>query len=123
MELKEPIYDGLKPILKILNNYLHMNFSTSDINILCGVLQVSILGQLFFLVYVNDLNKASDVLDPIMFADDTNHFYSHRNIKTLFGTVNCEWQKICEWFRANKLSLNVTKTNYTLFSNSYVKRK
>ena len=49
-----------------------------------------------------------------MFADDTNLFYSHQNIKTL-RTVNCELEKICEWFRANKLSLNVTKTNYTLF--------
>ena len=113
MELKEPIYDGLRPILKTVNNDLHMNFSTSHINILCGVLQVSILGQLFFLVYINDLNKASDVLDPIMFADYTNHFYSHQNIKTLFGTVNCELQKVCDWFRANKFSLNVTKSNYT----------
>ena len=47
-----------------------------------------------------------------MFADDKNLFYSHENIKTLIRTVNCE--KICEWFRANKLSLNVTKT-YMLF--------
>ena len=55
--------------------------------------QGSILGPLLFLVYVNDLHKAS-VLDPIMFADDANLFYSHQNIKTLFGTVNCELKKI-----------------------------
>ena len=70
---------------------------------------------LFFLVYVNDRNKASHVLDPIMFVDNTNLFYSHQNIKTLFRTVNCELEKICERFRAKKLSLNVTKTNYILF--------
>ena len=80
-----------------------------------GVPQGSILGPLHFLVCVNDFNKASDVLDPIMFADDTNPFYSHQNIKTLFRTVTCELEKICEWFRVNKLSLNVTKTNYILF--------
>ena len=85
--------------------------------------QGSILGPLFFLVYVNDHNKASDVLDPIIFADDANLFYSHQNIKTLFGTVNCELQKICEWLRANKLSLNVTKTNYTLFHKKSTKDK
>ena len=85
--------------------------------------QGSILGPLLFLFYVNDLNKAFDVLDPIMFADDTNLFYSHQNIKTLSGTVNCELQKICEWFRANKLSLNETKTNCTLFHKSSTRDK
>ena len=82
-----------------------------------------ILGPLLFLVYVNDFNKASDVIDPIMFADDTNFFYSHQNIKTLFGTVNCELEKICEWFRANKLTLNVRKTNCTLFHKNSTKEK
>ena len=82
-----------------------------------------ILGPLLFLVYVNDFNKASDVIDHIMFADDTNLFYSHQNIKTLFGTVNCELEKICEWFRANKLTLNVRKTNYTLFHKNSTKDK
>ena len=62
-------------------------------NISCGVPQGSILGPLLFLVYVNDLNKASDVLDSIMFADDTNLFYSHQNIKTIFATMNCELEK------------------------------
>ena len=55
--------------------------------------QGSILALLLFLVYVNDLNKASDVLEPIMFADDTNLFYSHQNIKTIFATMNCELEK------------------------------
>ena len=77
--------------------------------------QSSIFGPLFFLFYVNDLNKVSDVLDPIIFADDTNLFYSHQNIKTLFETANSELQGICEWFRANRFYLNVTKTNYALF--------
>ena len=98
-------------------------FSISCMNISCGVPQGSILGTLLFLFYVNDLNKASDVLDPIMFADVTNLFHSHQNIKALFGTVNCELEKRCEWFRANKLSLNVTKTNHTLFHKNSTKDK
>ena len=56
--------------------------------------QGSILGPILFLVYVNDFNKASDVIDPIMFADDTNLFYPHQNIESHFGTVNCELEKI-----------------------------
>ena len=51
-----------------------------------------------------------------MFADDTNLFYSHNNnIKTLFETVNKELTLINEWFKANKLSLNTSKTKYTFF--------
>ena len=42
-------------------------------------------------------------LDSIMFADDINIFYSHQNVKAVYGKVNCELQKICEWFRVNKL--------------------
>ena len=50
-----------------------------------------------------------------MFADDTNLFYSHKNIENLFFTMNNELVKIKEWFKANKLSLNIKKTKFTLF--------
>ena len=50
-----------------------------------------------------------------MFADDTNLFCSSNDIKTLFLNTNLEIQKISEWFRANKLSLNEDKATFTLF--------
>ena len=59
---------------------------------------------------VNDLPQSSDLLDPIMFADDTNLFFEYENISTLFSEVDNELMKINEWFKANKLSLNVEKT-------------
>ena len=64
---------------------------------------------------MNDLPNASLVLDPVIYADDTNLFYSNNYIETLFSTVNMELERIREWFKANKLSLNIKKTNYTLF--------
>ena len=68
-----------------------------------------------FLIYVNDLCKSSKLLDFILFADDTNLFYAHADIISLFNTVNEELEHINTWFKANKLSLNTKKTKYTLF--------
>ena len=52
-----------------------------------------------------------------MFADDTNLFYSHKNIKTIFQIVNSELL-VNEWFLGNKLSLNAKKkTKSVLFRN------
>ena len=50
-----------------------------------------------------------------MFADDANLFYSHQNINNLFSIVNSELECVNQWFKANKLSLNIKKTRYTLF--------
>ena len=50
-----------------------------------------------------------------MFADDTNLLYSNQNLNDLFATVNSELECINQWFKANKLSLNIEKTKYTLF--------
>ena len=65
--------------------------------------------------FVNNLHKVTKYLEPIMFADDTNLFSSHKNIKTLFQIVNSELKLVSEWFLANKLSLNAKKTKYVLF--------
>ena len=83
--------------------------------ITCGVPQGSILGPLLFILYVNDIVNCSKLLHFILFADDTNLFYSSSNYKDLMLTVNLELSKLSEWFRANRLSLNVAKTNYVLF--------
>ena len=39
----------------------------------------------------------------------------------LFSTVNMDLEKISEWFKTNKLSLNIKKTNYTLFHKNSTK--
>ena len=93
------------------------------LKITCGVPQGSILGPLLFLLYVNDFPKASPILSPIMFADDTNLFYSSSSINVLYNTVNRELHKVHEWFQVNKLSLNLKKTKYSLFHSSHQRKK
>ena len=80
----------------------------------CDVPQVSILGSLYFLIFVNDLRKATKLLDP-KFIDDTSLFYSDKNIKVLFETVNKEQHYVDDWFIANKRALNVRNFKYPFF--------
>ena len=59
----------------------------------------------------------SKCLNIILFVDDTSIFYSTRTIVDIAGTVNKELEKLDIWFRVNKLSLNVNKTNFIMFTN------
>ena len=107
-------------IKSYLSNHLQYiqideNSRTEFCVVKCGVLQGSILGPLLFLLYVNDLKNASSVLDPIMFADDTNLFYTHSNIQKLFSTMNEELASINQWFTSSKLSLISKKNKIFLF--------
>ena len=84
-----------------------------DINI--GIPQGSVLGPLLFLLYVNDLQFTSSILQTIVFADDTNIFLSGKDVNSLCLTFNNELRSVSNWFLANKLKLNVDKTCCMLF--------
>ena len=56
-----------------------------------------------------------NLLKTFMFADDTSLFYSHKAPNQIIRVMNCEFSKIYELHKVNKLSLNVAKTNDILF--------
>ena len=87
-------------------------------NVVCGVPQGSILGPKLFILYINDMCNVSNMLKFILFADDTNIFCSGKDLRKLSELISQELHKLKDWFAVNKLSLNVSKTNFMVFSNS-----
>ena len=90
------IYNGLKVIFLVENKLCNINgYTSSSLDITCGVPQGSILCPLLLLVYINDrCNVMLKVLQLILFPDDTNVFFSHTDASYLMEIVNLELKKI-----------------------------
>ena len=61
------------------------------------------------------LSNVSKPLSFYLFADDTNIYFEASDLFTLQKVMNCELRKIKKWLDANKLALNIDKTNYVIF--------
>ena len=72
-----------------------------------------------FILYTNDLPNTFTVSKSLLFADDTTIYYSHSNLNTLYTNLNKDLQILNDWFKTNKLSLNVSKTQYMIFNKKH----
>ena len=63
------------------------------------------------------MHNVSDKLTLLQFADDSSFFVSGRSLPELFNVLQNEIVKIREWLNNNKLSLNISKTNYMIMTN------
>ena len=68
------------------------------------------------LLYSEDL-KGVTSLEKLFFADDTSLWNYNTDIKELYNDTNKKMEELQDWFAANQLSLNASKTRYILFSN------
>ena len=93
--------------------------SLSDIKF--GVPQGSVLGPLLFLIYVNDLQNSIIYSTAFIFADDTAINYANKSLKALKKRINIDLKLLSHWLHANKIAVNVTKTETILFRDPHKK--
>ena len=107
--------DWVKSYLSNRSQYVSINgYDSSLAAINCDVPQGSVLGPLLFLLYINELNQAIKFCKVHHFANDTNLLCLGNSIKKLNKLVNADLKRLVNWLNANKISLNIKKTEMVI---------
>lgn len=111
--------------LKLLRSYftcrtqrVRLNDSVSNHTPLTlGVPQGSVLGPLFFLIFINDLPYHWECFSVKLFADDTTLYKSHKDFETLLNSFKFDIHTLFEWCELNRIDINFAKTYVMIITN------
>ena len=88
---------------------------SNEVTMQFGVPQGYVRGPLLFLIYINDLHTEIKYCTTRHFADDTNLLIKNKSLKQLKKHLNLDLRYQCKWLKANKISLNASKTELIIF--------
>ena len=109
-------FDWFKSYLSDRTQYTTINNGRSEIqSIMYGIPQGSILGPLLSLICINDLSQSIKNSEIHHFADNTNLLYARSYLKDINKKMNFDLSNLVKWLQANKIALNVTKTDIAIF--------
>ena len=96
----------------------HNGAVSSPCRVIHGVPQGSVLGPLLFLLYINDIGACTSSTSAkiLLFADDTTALERADDLSLLDRRTSDTQAEVRQWFLANKLSINETKTQFLDFS-------
>lgn len=117
LNLNENTRKLFKSYLQNRKQYTDVNNSASEMKYInCGVPQGSILGPLFFNIFINDIFNLKLHGKIQLYADDATLFYSTDSYESIINMIKEDIKMLSSYANDNYLTLNLKKTNYLLFN-------
>jgi len=101
--------------------YVDFDGVFSDLQtITCGVPQGTCLGPLIFIIYLGDVSLVPKNSYMFSFADDTSLITIGETVADAAAKASTDYALLSEWYRHNRLSLNVGKTKFMILGNKNI---